>query len=457
MGIHPQPYDPLTITGASSYSNPDWLTSLAASKLTGSFGAATFNGTVKISKGDANADSYDNRVDSLVLSRGDLPTSYLNKITSSFSATPSATTMNFELGDGSGSGYVIPLTLRGDGSATFNGEVYFPATQAYIGYGGNSNYFGGATYFRPVAGGDYTAYVNGANGDALFEGVVTAQSGRPIKNYFGYTTYYGDAGGYVIGSRFRGPSDTDLGFIGALGTGDTLYSYIIGKYGDEIVTLDNVTKAATFNGAVQVNGFLNIGSTDCRMFRDSGNLYIESDGSINLRDTSTGVSTWGLANDGRTFSKTNVWHSDSDGNPRIVYNGSGGATHFYGSYDFVSSTRGHGFKPDGTIVWGGSQGTNNRGTLSWDGLDKAVITVPEKLDIIASGAARYLATSHEFNTIAKLGDFTVATLPSASAYTGYECNTTDSSVTTFGSTVAGGGSSNVKVRSNGTNWTVAGI
>lgn len=58
---------------------------------------------------------------------------------------------------------------------------------------------------------------------------------------------------------------------------------------------------------------------------------------------------------------------------------------------------------------------------------------------------------------AKLGDFTVATLPSAASNTGHECNVTDSSVTTFGATVAGGGSNNVKVRSNGTNWTVTGI
>jgi hypothetical protein len=54
----------------------------------------------------------------------------------------------------------------------------------------------------------------------------------------------------------------------------------------------------------------------------------------------------------------------------------------------------------------------------------------------------------------KLGDFTVATLPSAATYAGHECNVTDSSVTTFGSTVAGGGSSRVKLYSNGTNWTV---
>jgi hypothetical protein len=59
-----------------------------------------------------------------------------------------------------------------------------------------------------------------------------------------------------------------------------------------------------------------------------------------------------------------------------------------------------------------------------------------------------------FSNTAKLGDFTVATLPSAASNAGYEANVTDSSVTTFGSTVAGSGSSRVKVYSNGTNWTV---
>jgi len=58
------------------------------------------------------------------------------------------------------------------------------------------------------------------------------------------------------------------------------------------------------------------------------------------------------------------------------------------------------------------------------------------------------------NGTGKLGDYTVATLPSAVTYAGHECNVTDSSVTTFGSTVAGGGSSRVKLYSNGTNWTV---
>jgi hypothetical protein len=52
------------------------------------------------------------------------------------------------------------------------------------------------------------------------------------------------------------------------------------------------------------------------------------------------------------------------------------------------------------------------------------------------------------------GQYTVATLPSASANAYKFATVSDSSVTTFGSTVAGSGSSKVMVYSNGTNWTV---
>ncbi len=71
--------------------------------------------------------------------------------------------------------------------------------------------------------------------------------------------------------------------------------------------------------------------------------------------------------------------------------------------------------------------------------------------------ASILDTGVVFTGTTKCGNYTVATLPSAASNAGHEANVTDSSVTTFGSTVAGGGSSNVKVRSNGTNWTVTGI
>lgn len=46
-------------------------------------------------------------------------------------------------------------------------------------------------------------------------------------------------------------------------------------------------QSSEFLGVVTCNTLLNIGSADCRLFRDSGNLYIESDGSIVFRDTSS--------------------------------------------------------------------------------------------------------------------------------------------------------------------------
>jgi hypothetical protein len=52
------------------------------------------------------------------------------------------------------------------------------------------------------------------------------------------------------------------------------------------------------------------------------------------------------------------------------------------------------------------------------------------------------------------GIYTVATLPTASTNSYKFANVSDSSVTTNGSTVAGGGSSKVMVYSNGTNWKV---
>lgn len=51
---------------------------------------------------------------------------------------------------------------------------------------------------------------------------------------------------------------------------------------------------------------------------------------------------------------------------------------------------------------------------------------------------------------------TFAQLP-ASPVAGMEATVTDSNTTTWGATIAGGGSNNVKARYNGTNWTVVGI
>ncbi len=70
---------------------------------------------------------------------------------------------------------------------------------------------------------------------------------------------------------------------------------------------------------------------------------------------------------------------------------------------------------------------------------------------VASVAANGTITT---TSLLKVGTLTVATLPSASANPGARAEVTDSSVTTFRSIVAGGGSNRVDVKSNGTNWLV---
>ena len=71
-----------------------------------------------------------------------------------------------------------------------------------------------------------------------------------------------------------------------------------------------------------------------------------------------------------------------------------------------------------------------------------------------SGVALAVTGSVTVSTTTTLGVYTVATLPSASANAGALAQVTDSSVTTNGSTVAGGGANRVPVFSNGTNWIV---
>jgi hypothetical protein len=76
---------------------------------------------------------------------------------------------------------------------------------------------------------------------------------------------------------------------------------------------------------------------------------------------------------------------------------------------------------------------------------------------LGDGFANVLAIGSSFITCIQpfqLRAYTVATLPSVSANTGRMVQVTDSSVTTNGSTVAGGGSNRVIVFSNGTNWDV---
>ncbi|MEK7136340.1 MAG: hypothetical protein AAB821_02000, partial [Patescibacteria group bacterium] len=71
-------------------------------------------GEIKISSGSASSNSYANRADSLILTRSDIHNTYTNKITSSWSATPANTTLNFELASGSGT-WASVMTMTGGG------------------------------------------------------------------------------------------------------------------------------------------------------------------------------------------------------------------------------------------------------------------------------------------------------------------------------------------------------
>lgn len=72
-------------------------------------------GPIQINSGTSTADGVANRVPSIIFVRGDQTSSFANRITNSWSGTASSSTMNFEVGNGTGSGLATALVLRGDG------------------------------------------------------------------------------------------------------------------------------------------------------------------------------------------------------------------------------------------------------------------------------------------------------------------------------------------------------
>lgn len=106
----------------------------------------------------------------------------------------------------------------------------------------------------------------------------------------------------------------------------------------------------------------------------------------------------------------------------------------------------------GLIYYSASQNRlNSTGSIPWVVESNSGFAVRN-----AANTAGAALTASEITASALMcaGTYTVATLPSASANSYKFATVSDSSVTTFGSTVAAGGSSKVMVFSNGTNWTV---
>lgn len=106
------------------------------------------------------------------------------------------------------------------------------------------------------------------------------------------------------------------------------------------------------------------------------------------------------------------------------------------------------------IVWHPTE-TNLSGSTTQDiGVYRASVGVVQIGTTASNALGSLLLMNMTASGLVCAGTYTVGTLPSASANSYKFANVSDSSETTFGSTVAAGGSSKVMVYSNGTNWTV---
>lgn len=197
--------------------------------------------------------------------------------------------------------------------------------------------------------------------------------------------------------------------------------------------------AATFNGNITVN---NAGIGRVGYGPDS---YIEGTANdLNIRQGGPG-STY------IDFGASTDFRRNSDFTTRFKLTEAGLAT-FYGASGTISiQPFGGATAIDGSNLYLRS-GYQDLTFVTNSGTAHNVPLVLRNNDAIFGG--NITASAATFNGMMRLGDYTVGTLPSAAANAGHEANVTDSSVTTFGSTVAGSGSSRVKVYSNGTNWTV---
>jgi hypothetical protein len=116
-----------------------------------------------------------------------------------------------------------------------------------------------------------------------------------------------------------------------------------------------------------------------------------------------------------------------------------------------ATIRGHSFFCNGDFPNAARLKITQSGVLIGSSVALTAKAIGTDLEVV--GASQFTGAVTCSNLLG-LGSFTVATLPSASANAGRIAQVTDSSVTTNGSAVAGGGSNRVMVFSNGTTWDV---
>ncbi|MFN7318018.1 MAG: hypothetical protein ACK5S6_00780, partial [bacterium] len=327
-------------------------------------------------------------------------------------------------------------------AATFNGLVAAP-NNTLIGNSDGTSILGGLTYFRPAAGGSSGALIAGngqawvsnlsvgggleavpptngllVQGAATFNGNVSSQSSEPL------------VGGFIA----RGPSgDTAWGgVIDFQSSGGTSYGKISATSG-----------GLRFNSAATFAGPIYLSSTETHLGFNGVANYLG--GYTYFRATTGGASNATI--DGATGNAG--FNGDITKYTTTGFDGTYDSLIRYQALaDIASPNKAH--EIDGTIISGtASLNVVRIRPYSGGGSGAPVTTAVFRGDLSSEFMGAVTVAS-----AGKLGDFTVGTLPSASANAGYECNVTDSSVTTFGATAAGGGSSRVKLYSNGTNWTV---
>ena len=235
--------------------------------------------------------------------------------------------------------------------------------------------------------------------------------------------------------------------------------------GRSVMTAADAAAARSTIGAGVIDG--SVGATDNRLVRSdgTGTLTVQSTG-ITV-DDSNNVSGVGTVSCGALTSSGALVGIGTIGNSATVSAMDG--------FDFSTTagtvlirqggTRWVGWKSIGA-VFSNAGGIGFAANGSATAFTSAVYEVSTGWRLQADGGltVRNLANSADAaitagaitaNALMCAGAYTVATLPSASANAGKFAQVTDSSVTTFGSTVSGGGSNRVPVFSNGTSWVVA--
>ncbi len=218
-----------------------------------------------------------------------------------------------------------------------------------------------------------------------------------------------------------------LGFANAaVGVGSSADSYFVRNSAGSIGVKASGGTDGTFTaGAITASGTANAGSQVLRVqgsgsgftrLNDNGTVIIDADvssGSTPLSVRYNGTEQWGISFSGILSGRSGCTLNIGAGQMHLTHSSSLAQVKTFGNLALLPGNLGGG----GTSV-----------------------------DVTGSLTASALMCA---------GAYTVATLPSASANAGKFAQVTDSSVTTFGSTVAGSGSNRVPVFSNGTNWVVA--